>query len=178
MYTHALRVNTHSAPHIRCATGSCTTYRRFPSSAQIRPRSGTVVPLQSSIVFVYEGQGLRSTRVVGKADILPWRAAPSTLILAGNNNRCIALCRRGRSGRFLVGAAWVACFPSCLIPSRTRDCAGGYRLGLHPHGGFLVRESSCLLYFVVILLVRLLLTRVFFAGLKSSSYSLSLKMGH
>jgi hypothetical protein len=32
MYTHALRVNTRSAPHIRCATGSCITYRRFPSS--------------------------------------------------------------------------------------------------------------------------------------------------
>jgi hypothetical protein len=33
MYTHALWVNTRSAPYIRCATGSCTTYRRFPSSA-------------------------------------------------------------------------------------------------------------------------------------------------
>jgi hypothetical protein len=32
MYTYALRVNTRSAPHIRCATGSCITYRRFPSS--------------------------------------------------------------------------------------------------------------------------------------------------
>jgi hypothetical protein len=32
MYTHALRVNTRSAPHIGCATGSCTTYRHFPSS--------------------------------------------------------------------------------------------------------------------------------------------------
>jgi hypothetical protein len=32
MYTYALRVNTRSVPHIRCATGSCITYRRFPSS--------------------------------------------------------------------------------------------------------------------------------------------------
>jgi hypothetical protein len=34
MYTHALRVNTRSAPHIRCAMGSCITYRRFSSSAR------------------------------------------------------------------------------------------------------------------------------------------------
>jgi hypothetical protein len=43
MYTHALRVNTRSAPHIRCATGSCITYRRFPSSVRLRGSTGRAV---------------------------------------------------------------------------------------------------------------------------------------
>jgi hypothetical protein len=148
-------------------------------------RRGIAAPLQLSVNVIHGAEKHRSTGVVEELLM----SSPGALhhppqSLRGSSNRHTTLCRCVRGCRFQSRrhgrrALLATIFASFLVLSfsKAKQCTGRSGLSLFPHEEHLLRGSLCIHRLSVVLLVRRLLTRVFFIGLEWDSRSLMKKMG-
>jgi hypothetical protein len=109
---------------------------------------------------------------VEEADVLLWRPAPSTLFLGGWSTTTMQLyAGTARAGLPLVGVAWAArCLPSLSSCSALERTKLTWMWSIPSRGTAREEAFWSLAVLVVVLLMRRLLMRVFFVGLRSLVY--------
>jgi hypothetical protein len=109
---------------------------------------------------------------VKEADVLLWRPTPSTVFLRGWSTTTVQLyAGTAGAGLPLVGVAWaVCCLPSLSSCSALERTELTWMCSVPSRGTTREEALWSLAVLVVVLLMRRLLMRVFFVGLRSSVY--------